>query len=113
MRSPRTAAKSGPRAPRLEKACAAAETQHHQKTLQAPLSIGFPRPEYWSGLPFPSPEDLPNPGISCIAGGFFTTEPPGKSGYYFLQFLRIILGRKSLHRTGVCPEIILSSLTRD
>ena len=28
-----------------------------------PLSMGFPRQEYWSGLPFPSPEDLPNPGI--------------------------------------------------
>ena len=30
---------------------------------QAPLSMGFPRQEYWSGLPFPSPEDLLNPGI--------------------------------------------------
>ena len=30
---------------------------------QAPLSIGFPRQEYWSGLPFPSPRDFPNPGI--------------------------------------------------
>ena len=30
---------------------------------QAPLSTVFPRQEYWSGLPFPSPEDLPNPGI--------------------------------------------------
>ena len=30
---------------------------------QAPLSIGFPRQEYWSGLPFPSPGDLPDPGI--------------------------------------------------
>ena len=30
---------------------------------QAPLSLGFSRPEYWSGLPFPSPGDLPNPGI--------------------------------------------------
>ena len=55
---------------------------------QAPLSIGFPRQEYWSGLPFPSLGGLPDPGIepvspasqaaSCIAGGFFTTEPPGK-----------------------------------
>ena len=31
--------------------------------LQAPLSMGFPKQEYWSGLPFPSPGDLPNPGI--------------------------------------------------
>ena len=30
---------------------------------QAPLSMGFPRPKYWSGLPFLSPGDLPNPGI--------------------------------------------------
>ena len=30
---------------------------------QAPLSLGFPRQEYWGGLPFPSPEDLPDPGI--------------------------------------------------
>ena len=51
-------------------------------TCQAPLSIGFPRQEHWSGLPFPSPGDLPNPRtelgssalqlVSCIAGGFFT-----------------------------------------
>ena len=50
---------------------------------QYPLSMGFPRQEYWSGLPFPSPGDLPNPRIkpaspalqvgSCIiAGRFFT-----------------------------------------
>ena len=49
---------------------------------QAPLSMGFPRQEYWSGLPFPSPVDLPDPGnklvSSALAGGFFTTEPPGK-----------------------------------
>ena len=32
---------------------------------QAPLSVGFSRQEYWSGLPFPSPGDLPNPGIEC------------------------------------------------
>ena len=30
---------------------------------QAPLSVGFPRQEYWSGLPFPPPGDLPDPGI--------------------------------------------------
>ena len=49
---------------------------------QPPLSMGFPRQEYWSGLPFPSPGDLPNPGIHpaspALAGGFFTTKPPGK-----------------------------------
>ena len=49
---------------------------------QAPLSMGFPRPEYWSGLPFPTQGDLPDPGIKptslALAGSFFTTEPPGK-----------------------------------
>ena len=44
--------------------------------------MGFPRQEYWNGLPFPSPGDLPNPGNEplspVLAGGFFTTEPPGK-----------------------------------
>ena len=45
---------------------------------QAPLSMGFPRQEHWSGLPFPPPRDLPHPGVT-LTGGFFTTEPPGKS----------------------------------
>ena len=44
---------------------------------QAPLSLGFPRQEYWSGLPCPPPEDLPNPEIEpaslALAGKFFTT----------------------------------------
>ena len=44
--------------------------------------MGFSRQEYWSGLPFPSLGDLPDPGIEpvspALAGGFFTTEPPGK-----------------------------------
>ena len=49
---------------------------------QAPLSMGFPRQEYWSGLPLPSPEDLPDPGIEpaspILAGRFLTDEPPEK-----------------------------------
>ena len=49
---------------------------------QAPLSVRLPRQEYWSGLLFPSPGDLSDPGIKpispALAGGFFTTEPPGK-----------------------------------
>ena len=47
------------------------------------LSMEFPRPENWSGLLFPSPGELPDPGIepassasSALAGGFFTTESP-------------------------------------
>ena len=52
---------------------------------QAPLSVEFSRQEYWSGLPFPLPENLPNPGIKpvslaspALAGGFFLLEPLGK-----------------------------------
>jgi len=49
---------------------------------QAPLSMVFPRQEYWSGLPCPPPGDLRDPGIKpaspALAGRFFTTEPPGK-----------------------------------
>ena len=44
--------------------------------------MGFLRQEYWSGLPCPPPEDLPNPGMEltspALAGEFFTTEPTGK-----------------------------------
>ena len=51
------------------------------------LSIGFSRQEYWSGLLYPSPWDLPDPGIkpmsSALAGGFFITEPPGKPYIFF------------------------------
>ena len=49
---------------------------------QAPLFMKFPRQEYWSWLPFPSPRDLPKPGIEpaspALAGRFFTTESAGK-----------------------------------
>ena len=51
---------------------------------QAALSMGFSWQEYWSGLPFPSPGDLPDPGIKpmsltspTLTGGFFITEPSG------------------------------------
>ena len=49
---------------------------------QAPLSIGFSRQEYWSGLQFPSPGDLPHPGIEhrspALQADSLTSEPPGK-----------------------------------
>ena len=49
---------------------------------QAPLSMGFSRQEYWSGLPFPSPGDLPDPGIESrsptLQADALTSEPPGK-----------------------------------
>ena len=49
---------------------------------QAPPSMGFSRQEYWSGVPFPSPGDLPNPGIEprspVLESDALTSEPPGK-----------------------------------
>ena len=61
--------------------CAALWAEAHQ----APLSVGFSGQEYWSGLPFPPPGGLPEPGIEprsptapALSGGVFTTEPPGK-----------------------------------
>ena len=65
---------------------------------QAPLSMGFPRQEYWSGLSCPSPGDLPSPRMELmspvLAGRFFTAEPPGKPLYptvyskFFLSILK-------------------------
>ena len=47
----------------------------------SPLSVGFPRLEYWSGLPFPIPGSLPDPEMEAappaLADRFYTTEPPG------------------------------------
>ena len=56
---------------------------------QPPLSTGFPRQEYWSGQPFPSPGDHPGPGAELtspgLAGRFFATELPGKSSHIFIR----------------------------
>ena len=50
---------------------------------QAPPSMGFSRQEYWSGVPFPSPGDLPDPGIeprsSTLQADALTSEPPGEA----------------------------------
>ena len=57
----------------------------------------FSRQEYWSGVSFPTPGDLPHPGIELVsptlAGGFFTTEPPGKSS---VDFQNLQKGHKNL-----------------
>ena len=59
---------------------------------QAPLSMEFPRQEYWSGLLFPSPADLPDPGIKpgspMLQADTLSSEPPGKpNGREFGQTL--------------------------
>ena len=54
-------------------------------TYQAPPSMGFSRQEYWSGLPFPSPGDLPDPGIKprspTLEADALTSEPPAEELY--------------------------------
>ena len=62
------------------------------------LSVGFSREEYWSGWPFPSPEDLPNPGIEpgcpALQAELLPSEPPGKSkgkGSYKFHLLFILI----------------------
>ena len=54
-------------------------------SVKAPLSMGFSRQEYWSGLPFPSPGGLPNPGIEpgspALQADTLSSEPPGKPSY--------------------------------
>ena len=51
---------------------------------QSPLSMGFSRQEYWSGLPFPSPGDLPEPGIEprslTLQADTLPSKPPGREG---------------------------------
>ena len=58
---------------------------HGLQPAKAPLSMEFPRQQYESGLPFPSPGDLPSPGTEptsrALAVRLFSTEPPGKPKY--------------------------------
>ena len=95
--------------PQILRACARAKlllsTLCDPKTVahQAPLSMGFSRQEYWSGLLCPPPGDLPDHGIepvsgvSCTASRLFTTEPLGKLCHRFLELSKSLLtvcGRK-------------------
>ena len=76
---------------------------------QAPLSMGFSRQEYWSGLPFPSPGDLPDPGIEplsvrspALASGFITTSITWEASSYLL--LNDDLYRKETDLVGLFEE---------
>ena len=70
-------------------------------THQAPLYIGFLRQESWSGLPFPSPGDLPEPGIEprspTLQVDSLPTEPPGKpiSHHKFVQCCMSVISHLS------------------
>ena len=78
---------------------------------QAPLSMGFSRQEYWSGLPFPSPGDLPDPGIEhgspTLHEDSFPSQPPGKPKRDY-SFSQIKAGPGLISRS---PRlVVLSSL---
>ena len=65
---------------------------------QAPLSMGFSRQEYWSGLPFPSPGNLPNPGMGpgspALQADSLPTKPPGKPfEIHNLHQLKVLTGK--------------------
>ena len=66
---------------------------------QASLSVGFPRQEYWSGLPFPPPGNLPNPGIEpmslALQADSLLSEPPGKPPGKAVSNPTLKLGRNS------------------
>ena len=102
-------------------------TKLHQSCLtlcdpmDCSLSIEFSRQEYWSGLPFPLPGYLPNPGIKpaiepeslvspALAGRFFTTVPPGKPMLYGRTLLFIHSKCNSLHLLTPSSQFILLPL---
>ena len=71
---------------------------------QAPPPMGFSRQEYWSGLSFPSPWDLPDPGIESgspiLEAGALTSEPPGKPGE------QITSKKRSAYSKEILQEIL-------
>ena len=67
---------------------------------QAPLSMEFPSQEYWSRLPFPSPEDLPDPGIEPRSPALQADSLPSEL-HYCLVFINLISLLKDLHYSTV------------
>ena len=93
---------------------------------QAPLSTGFPRQEYWSGLPFPSPGDLPDPGIKLTSPALQADSlplshqgspprphaPPNFIIHYQTQIHHLGLGQPFIEECGHLSKIIISSSRR-
>ena len=77
---------------------------------QSPPSMGFSRQEYWSGLPFPSPGDLPDPRIEPrspeLQADALTSEPPGKPGYYKIMGITPVLYNISLLLIFLCVVVV-------
>ena len=63
-------------------------------SLQAPWSMGFSRQEYWSGLPFPSPGDLPNPGIEPGSPALQTDALPSEPQLTLITILMFLIGAR-------------------
>ena len=85
---------------------------------QAPLLMEFSRQEYWSGMPFPSPADLTDPGIehtspasTTLADGFFTTEPQASPGTFFVlnfplgSFRTSFIRQPEMHRRDLLHQV--------
>ena len=100
----------------------------HIKLCQAPLSMEFFRQEYWSGLPFPSPGDLPNPGIELASPGspadkesacqyslseifFISVEPPGKPfsnhGFIHNWLWKCYFNKRAITRTLEKIQVVI------
>ena len=86
------------------------------------MSVGFPRREYWSGLPFPTPGDLPDPGVepapptsSAQAGGFFTTSSSWEAQVFLGFSLLHCRPQRSHHHgtmsSGLGPSRLLHKQT--
>ena len=71
--------------------------------------MGFPRQEYWNGLPLLSPGDLPNPGIKpvspALAGGFFTTELLYSTGNYIQCLVKTYNGKESEEKDCITESL--------
>ena len=75
---------------------------------KVPLSLEFSRQKYWSRLPFPTPEDLPNPGIEptspALAGRFFTPVTPGKPFVTYNSVINISPGPEDKRNRSSCKN---------
>ena len=85
--------------------CATPWTLATHAARLALVSMEFSRQEYWSGLPFPPPGDLPDPGIipvfPALASRLFTTEPPGKPPTYYIPIVYFVKFWKYKNKRGI------------